>query len=205
MKTRNKVLVLMLSAVLLVATSVFGTMAYLTDETDEVVNTFTIGEVELTLDETDVNVYGVKDGETRVTENTYKLMPGHEYVKDPIVHVGTDSEDSYLFVTVENPIAEIESTTADTIAEQMEKNDWILFTDASGNSIYYYEEVVKADTDVNVFEKFTVNGEVGAEELKLYEGLSINIKAYAVQADGFTDDAEAAWNATWGKPETTTP
>lgn len=44
MKTRSKALLLTLCAVLLVAASVLGTMAYLTS-TDEVTNTFTVGQV----------------------------------------------------------------------------------------------------------------------------------------------------------------
>ena len=53
MKTKSKALLLTLCAVLLVAASVLGTMAYLTS-TAKVENTFTIGKVEITLDETDV-------------------------------------------------------------------------------------------------------------------------------------------------------
>ena len=50
MKTKSKALLLTLCAVLLVAASVMGTMAYLTS-TDKVENTFTVGNVKITLDE----------------------------------------------------------------------------------------------------------------------------------------------------------
>ncbi len=101
MKTRTKALLLALCAVVLVVATVFGTIAYLTD-TEEVVNTFTVGSVAITLDETDVNEYGEKDGDTRVAANTYKLLPGHTYIKDPTVTVVQGSEPSYirLLVTV---------------------------------------------------------------------------------------------------------
>lgn len=70
MKTKSKALLLTLCAVLLVAASVLGTMAYLTS-TDTVTNTFTVGKVEIKLDETDVtNPTG-----SRVQANSYKLMP----------------------------------------------------------------------------------------------------------------------------------
>lgn len=95
MKTKSKALLLTLCAVLLVAASVLGTMAYLTS-TDTVTNTFTVGKVEIKLDETDVtNPTG-----SRVQANSYKLMPGTTYTKDPTVTVLKGSEDSYVRMKV---------------------------------------------------------------------------------------------------------
>lgn len=95
MKTKSKALLLTLCAVLLVAASVLGTMAYLTS-TDTVTNTFTVGKVEIKLDETDVtNQTG-----PRVQANSYKLMPGTTYTKDPTVTVLKGSEDSYVRMKV---------------------------------------------------------------------------------------------------------
>ena len=91
MKTRSKALLLTLCAVLLVTASVLGTMAYLTS-TDEVQNTFTVGQVKITLDEAKVTTDGEPvEGAARVTENSYKLMPGHTYTKDPTIHVDAAS------------------------------------------------------------------------------------------------------------------
>lgn len=95
MKTKSKALLLTLCAVLLVAASVLGTMAYLTSSA-EVKNTFTVGKVEIKLDETDVtNPTG-----SRVTANSYKLMPGTTYTKDPTVTVKAGSEESYVRMKV---------------------------------------------------------------------------------------------------------
>ena len=95
MKTKSKALLLTLCAVLLVAASVLGTMAYLTS-TDTVTNTFTVGKVEIKLDETDVtNPTG-----PRVQANSYKLMPGNTYTKDPTVTVKAGSEESYVRMKV---------------------------------------------------------------------------------------------------------
>lgn len=95
MKTKSKALLLTLCAVLLVAASVLGTMAYLTS-TDTVTNTFTIGKVEITLDETDVT----NPNGPRVQANSYKLMPGTTYTKDPTVTVKAGSEESYVRMKV---------------------------------------------------------------------------------------------------------
>lgn len=91
MKSKKKVFVTVLCAAALVVASVLGTMAFLTS-TDQVTNTFTVGKVAITLDESSVNDAGVVQEGNRVKENTYKLIPGHEYTKDPIVHVDADSE-----------------------------------------------------------------------------------------------------------------
>ena len=100
MKTKSKALLLTLCAVLLVAASVLGTMAYLTS-TAKVENTFTIGKVEIKLDEAKVNADGIPvEGADRVTANSYKLMPGNTYTKDPTVTVKAGSEDSYVRMKV---------------------------------------------------------------------------------------------------------
>lgn len=100
MKTKSKALLLTLCAVLLVAASVMGTMAYLTS-TDKVENTFTVGNVKITLDEAKVNTDGtpVTPAE-RVKANEYKLLPGHTYTKDPTVTVKAGSESSYIRMKV---------------------------------------------------------------------------------------------------------
>ena len=95
MKTKSKALLLTLCAVLLIAASVLGTMAYLTS-TDTVTNTFTVGKVEIKLDETDVT----SPTGPRVQANSYKLMPGTTYTKDPTVTVLKGSEESYVRMKV---------------------------------------------------------------------------------------------------------
>ena len=109
-KTKTKALLMSLCAVLLVAASVLGTMAYLTDSKD-VKNTFTVGNVAITLDEAKVDdngnainkqgnqVTNLADAE-RVPGNAYKLLPGHTYTKDPTVTVLTPSVESYVRMKV---------------------------------------------------------------------------------------------------------
>ena len=100
MKTKSKALLLTLCAVLLIAASVLGTMAYLTSSA-EVKNTFTVGKVEIKLDEAKVNADGIpEEGAARVTANSYKLMPGTTYTKDPTVTVKAGSEESYVRMKV---------------------------------------------------------------------------------------------------------
>lgn len=206
-KTTKKVLALASSAVLLVSASVMGTMAYLTHTTETVTNTFSVGKVtfggenEAGLDEADVDLYGKVESTTRVQENQYKLIPGHEYTKDPTVHIGDDSEDCWLFVKVENDIAAIENDTEEldenngTIAEQMELLGWTAV--AGADNVYAYKEVVKAGADVVVFNAFRIADNADVSAYADEEGnvtADITIIAYAVQADGF-ETAAAAWAA----------
>lgn len=112
MKTRSKVLLLIVSALALVIATIFGTLAYLTD-TETVKNTFTVGHVDITLDEAFVDEKGnavKQDGKTtvndlkeayRVQQNEYHLVPGHIYTKDPTVTVKADSEESYVRIKVD--------------------------------------------------------------------------------------------------------
>ena len=193
MKSKKKVFVTVLCAAALVVASVLGTMAFLTS-TDQVTNTFTVGNVAITLDETDVTPMGVKDTDARVQGNEYKLIPGHTYIKDPTVHVDADSEESWLFVKVDNGISDLEATGNTTIAEQMKAKGWTLVTGTT--NVYAYAQKATAGQDIRVFDSFTIAGDatVAGNADK-----TITIEAYAIQADGFGTAADAwtaapAWN-----------
>ena len=194
MKSKKKVFVTVLCAAALVVASVLGTMAYLTSQTETVTNTFTVGNVAITLDETDVTPMGVKDTDARVQGNEYKLIPGHTYIKDPTVHVDENSETSWLFVKVDNGISDLEATGNTTIAEQMKAKGWTLVTGTT--NVYAYAQKVTAGQDIGVFDSFKIAGDatVAGNADK-----TITIEAYAIQADGFGTAAEAwaaapAWN-----------
>lgn len=205
MKKTRKILLMAACAVLLVCISVGATVAYLTS-TDSVTNTFTVGNIAITLDETKVDVNGkaVTPAE-RVKANAYKLMPGHEYVKDPTIHVAAGSENCYLFVKVENGITALEAP-GKTIADQMAAKGWVVI--ANGSNVYYLTETVDEVTtakidnsgDVVVFEKFTLKGDADTTNANAnYATKNITVTAYAVQADGFAT-AKDAWDATFGAP-----
>lgn len=185
---KTKALTLALCAMLLVAASVLTTLAFLKSH-DEVKNTFTVGKVAITLDEAKVDAYGTEITDAdRVKANTYKLIPGHKYVKDPTVHFAAGSEASYLFVKVENGIAAIEADTK--IAKQITDNGW---TALDGEAGVYYQKV-NANTgttakDYKVFGTFTLADNAAVEN---YKTANITVTAYAIQADGF-DTAANAW------------
>lgn len=183
MKNAKKALLLVLCAVLLVAASVAGTLAYLTSQ-DTVTNTFTVGQVSITMDETKVNNYGVKiDDADPVKENTYKLIPGHTYTKDPTIHVQANSEACWLFVKIEN------GNTNATI-NGLNTKGWTQI----GNTKYwaYKGATVGAGTDVTVFDSFTYSANVS--DTNRDAATQIVVTAYAIQADGFAT-SDLAWTA----------
>ena len=202
-----KALALVGCALLLVTASVVGTYAVLTSQTATITNTFTAGQVAITLDEATVDVYGVVDtgagrkvaDPEQTVGNSYKLIPTHTYVKDPTVHVVEGSEPCWLFVKVVNGISDIEiaedatneAGETETIAEQMAANGWVALT--GYENVYYYETVVdarNAQVDKVVFGNFTLaNVDVAASATD-----TITIAAYAVQADGL-DTPALAWTA----------
>ena len=184
MSKTKKTLSLVLSFVLVIALTIAGTIAYLTSTSATVTNTFTVGKVKITLDEAKVTEYGVKDGDDRVTENTYKLIPGHEYLKDPIVHVDAESEDCYLVVKIVNALGDKATITM--------SDGW---TNVEGTDFWVYGSVVSASADVPVFTKFVYSADV--EDPTADEGKTITVTAYAIQADGFSD-AQSAYEAAFG-------
>lgn len=103
MKRRNcklrKAMLLTCCALALVAISVGATLAYLTD-TEAVTNTFTVGQVGITLDEAPVDANGKKIAGDRVKTNAYHLIPGQTYDKDPMVTLDPKSESSYIRMLV---------------------------------------------------------------------------------------------------------
>lgn len=194
MKTTKKALLALVCAVALVFGSVFATYAYLTSTTDTVTNTFTVGKVEITLDEAPVDVDGKKTTGDRVIANTYKLIPGKTYDKDPTVHVQPGSEKCYVFVEVVNGI---QAFVVDTIENQIvTTNVWTKLEDG----VYYKTvEAVAEDeaaVDLPVFANFKVSDNANNVNgwKNIGKGNEIVVKAYAIQYAGFEGNVAGAWD-----------
>ena len=178
----KKKLMTVLALVLVVAMSVAGTYAYLTS-TDTVTNTFSVGNVTITLDEAKVTEYGVPvEGAARVNANEYMLIPGHTYTKDPTIHVAAGSEDCWLFAKIENNLG---------TAANLEMGAGWTEIDPT-NHVWAYNTKVSAGADVTVFTQFTFSKDVTATQLPDYDGETIVVTACAVQADGLDQTAAAA-------------
>jgi len=89
---KKKALAMLLACVMLMGVAIGGSLAWLTDKTEEVKNVFTDSDISITLDESvDTDVIG---------EESFKMIPGHTITKDPEVTVKAGSEACWLFVKV---------------------------------------------------------------------------------------------------------
>ena len=212
MKLKHKILIACIT--LIAITSTIITFALLTFETEELHNTFTVGQVALKLDETDVDETGTPiPNADRVTGNEYKLIPGKEYTKDPTMTVLAGSEASYvrILVTITKAKEIKEALGNDFLPEKYvtgwDKTKWtcIDIKENQDNSITYefrYYQVVtgyvnnkKEDVVLTpLFTNFTAPGELTNEDLKKIEGFEIKVIGHGIQATGFKS-ADEAWNA----------
>ena len=209
MKTKMKALTLVLCAMLLVVASVMGTLAYLKATTDVVKNTFTVGNVKIDLDEAKVTEYGIEvQGAGRVKENTYKLLPGHTYVKDPTVTVEEKSEQCFvrMQVTVKNVDVLkkafpqfVDETTGvfmlQYLVEGWDNSVWEYKSYNNGVYEFWYTKIVDARNAEQVLEPlFThvvIPGTIDNDTLATLDAHFIDIVAHAMQADGFNTPADA--------------
>ena len=197
MKTRKKILALTVCAMVLITGSVLGTMAWLTAETDEVVNTFTYGNINIDLDEhvydPDQNALGK---ELTKSADNYLIIPGIDLPKDPFVTVKAGSEDCYLFVKVEESEGFAKGKVAYAVDESWTKGDG---TKIPANVYYRQVSQPAADVSYNVLKdnKIFVSENLTKDEVKEMQQSQVRptlkFTAYAIQAEGI-DSAETAWS-----------
>lgn len=213
MNKRVKGLLAVTCCIVLVVASILGTVAYMTDRT-AVTNTFTVGEVDIKLDEAKVDVYGepVPSAPRVETGNEYKLIPGMTYTKDPTVTVLKGSEESYVRMLLTlNCKSELDAVFAPgveltDIFGGYDSAKWIFqgeTQDTDKNTVTYefrYVDTVETlDPDADkvlepLFTSLNVPGTVTGEQLKTLEALEIKVEGHAIQAATFAD-ANAAWAA----------
>ena len=92
--TKKRFVAILLCVTLVALAAIGATFAYLTDS-KTVNNTFTMGNVAIKLDETDIK----NPNGDRVTSNEYNVYPGAVVKKDPIVH-NTGKNAAYIRATV---------------------------------------------------------------------------------------------------------
>ena len=103
---KTKIMLSVISGLLVAAVAVGGTLAYLSDKTNEVTNTFNVGTGYISDDEhqglwLDEAKYGGTESERTESGNEYgELLPGSIVVKDPTVHMTGGSVKSYVIAKV---------------------------------------------------------------------------------------------------------
>lgn len=212
----KKMLMTALAVVLIVVISVSATLAYLTSEA-EVTNTFTVGQVDIKLDEATVDPEtgkAIDDKPRTETGNAdVKIIPGRPIDKDPTVTVLNDSEPCYVRMKVTiSKISELKAIFGADFLPQNYVTGWdadtwvstkVIAEDADANTATYefrYKEVVDTrDAEEEelpaLFTTFTLPGDkVDNTQLATLKGLNITVFAEAIQSESFAD-ADAAWAA----------
>ena len=195
----NKKIIAMLSvfimlAMVVIGRSVSGTVAWLVSKSESTVSTFTLGDINITLAESDFGSQPIK------------IIPGIDIKKDPKVTVMANSEACWLFVKVEESNwPEFEEANGTRKVSYSVNNGWNVLT---SNPDVYFREVsaedaqkgidytVLAGSDSCPSGVIKVSQELTKEEINSIRSSekqpSLTFTAYAVQRAGI-DTAAAAW------------
>lgn len=199
---KKKIIAIALCAALAVGGVVAGSLAWLQDTSDPVVNTFTVGDITIDLDESDSDVLSSGEGDSK--NNSYKMIPGNTIAKDPFATVMDGSEPCYLFVKV------TESANFNSFMTWKEASGWSVLStsatetvlwrlvDESDTTTKWTDAVLDGNVTYKILDgdKVTVKTEGVTQELM--DTLSsdnyptLTFTAYAVQKANIAD-ANTAW------------
>ena len=204
---KKKLMAIALAVCVVAVLAAGASLAYFTDKTETADNVFTMGNVKIALDETDLT----KDDDSRTPAgNTYEnLYPGMEMVKDPTVH-NTGRNDAWVRVIVrvangaafmdKFAIAPYDSSPLEGLTHGLGAGWQITAStkdDITKDMVYtiVYNTVLKpGESTPAVFEKLYIpatfgNGEMAAITYKnanneSVNGFTMSIHAEAIQSEG---------------------
>ena len=213
---KKKITAIFLCVALVAIAIVGASLAYFTDS-KTATNTFTMGDVKIKLDETNVN----DPTGDRVTSNTYNVYPGAVVTKDPIVHnVGKNA--AYIRATVNvsnwmNLVAAYYPDFKPTFPNEGYEaalnllvgelgDGWSIVGVAAGDTftigqfdakfILKYDRTLAAGADTTAMFQ-TVTIPAGIDNVNNDSFSEVKVVAQAIQADGFKtwEAAFAAFDA----------
>lgn len=189
---KKKIMTLSLVAALAATAVIGGTLAYFTDTTEEKINTFTVGNVDITLDEPEWD------------QDDAVLIPGREIAKNPTITVEADSQRAYTFMKVKlsDDFAELLQTYAGAKGYNLSNEDdrnalikaWfvseaspkVMSVDLANKSLILGVLSPKdPGQSVTYFDAVTVPADVVQTMIEKNGTYEIYITAYAIQAEGF--------------------
>lgn len=184
------------------AVAVGGTLAYLTQETNGVRNTFTYSSAEqditLTLKEYKVKDDGLTLDKSQTVENNigtpqdYTIVPGATAYKEPFLRLETENP-SYVYVSV-NVVNEDGIIDEVALENNIKAQGWLKLDGETmnGGQVYYKEAPQQGDgtQDITIFKEVKYNNIAVTDETDA----SIEVYGYAIAAQGMTGGATGAWN-----------
>lgn len=177
--TGGKAFTAMLALTLVLAAywAVGGTAAWLAAKSDPIASTFTFGDINITLTETD-------------HQEQIKIIPGVDIPKALKVTVQANSVDCWLFVKVEETGTFVAGKVTYAIADGWTQGDGTRIPED-----VYYREVNGATTDsefpILKGNKITVRNELTKADIQNITNPTLTFTAYAVQMEGINTAAEA--------------
>lgn len=208
---KNKIMLSVISGLLVAAVAVGGTLAYLSDKSNMVTNTFNVGSgyeedddghVGLWLDEVDI---ANPESRTEIGNEYKDLQPGSIVEKDPTFHLTTGSTDSYVFAQVTGVDEMIAAGYYFTVDEPEKLVDpvsafnekWVKVADngvegdAGFNGLYIYKDGVDGivsggEAMEAMFNWVKLGSDVDNEEFAAIEPSAVDIRGVAVQAANLT-------------------
>ena len=201
---KKKIVSLCLCLALLAVAVIGGTLAYFTDTTDEKQNTFTMGAVDIELDETSPEKDGYHQGEATDTGFEYKnILPAEKLSKCPVIKVDKDSQDAYVYAElIVNGYNELYAalTAADLSPDDLStlllnKNlgtgtvidAWM---EEDNFHIVYTNGIMEAEATWTLFDGIQVPAEFTHDIVKNLGTVELDVKGYAIQASEIKDAAD---------------
>ena len=185
---KKKLMAVALATIIAVMAVAGASLAWLTAESEDVTNTFTVGNITISLAET--------------TGTVYKVVPGATDNKNPTVTVKEKSEKCYVYVLIDNQFV-IDGVTVATL--NISSADWVEVATDGTRTLYRYSTVVDAsseDKELPVFTTVTYDGEtITSDNIASLASKKIVLKAYAHQSENIpnisdADNAATEWAQT---------
>lgn len=215
---KRKIMMSVMSAALVGVVAIGGTLAYMSDKSNQVTNTFNLGSgyeeddddhIGLWLDEVDITN---PESRTEIGNEYKELLPGSVVEKDPTFHLTAGSTDSYVFAqvtgvdamikagyffTVEGPekLADPESSAFNAKWEKVADNGDD--TDAGFDGIYLYKDGVDnvvsgGEAMEPMFNWVKLSSELENEAFAGITPSSVDIRGVAIQSANLTrEEAQA--------------
>lgn len=204
------------SLALVGAIAVGGTLAYLTDTSSQVKNTFTLtNDLDIILDEAPVDENGQETTETRVQENIYDDLYANQLLdKDPTVTLTNRSIDQYVFVAVKEN-SNVNVVKYNTVANE---GTWNVYTDPDHSDVKIFYQYVDVDTQNvdKVSNDTTLGYKEGIQLQPIFENVKVGnvttatnndlgnilVGAATIQANGIEADAGEEVNVAYNQIST---
>ena len=191
----NKKKTIISAIVLLAIVAVGGAIAYFTD-TDTKTNTFTVGNVDITLSEehwstTDSNNNNIPDA----AEN---IAPGVSVAKDPVITNVSATAPAYVYAKVEIPCT-TDATPEEIFTLNTIGSGWTLMNDGACNNgvatkVYNYgtasamTALAAGSATPAVFSSVSLNSSITGSETGLSGNKNVVVTGYGIQTNGLGND-----------------